>query len=75
MHVETLKFSVKMEKNSFTILNAKGVVNNNNLRFVFDKLTDNPSVLVNGKEITDYTIVNNKIIVVVPFANCTVTVK
>ena len=72
MEVGSLKFSVKMTENSFTILNAKGVVGNMKLKLTFDKGTQ---VLVNGKATTDYVIENDKIVVTVPFANCTVTVK
>ena len=72
MEVGSLKFSVKMTKNSFTILNAKGVVGNMKLKLTFDKGTQ---VLIDGKATTDYVVENNKIVVTVPFANCTVTVK
>ena len=72
MEVGSLKFSVKMTKNSFTILNAKGTVGDMKLKLTFDKGTQ---VLIDGKATTDYVVENNKIVVTVPFANCTVTVK
>ena len=72
MEVGSLKFSVKMTKNSFTILNAKGAVGNMKLKLTFDKGTQ---VLIDGQETTDYVVENDKIVVTVPFANCTVTVK
>ena len=72
MEVGSLKFSVKMTKNSFTILNAKGSVGDTKLKLTFDKGTQ---VLIDGKATTDYVVKNDKIIVTVPFANCTVTVK
>ena len=61
-----------MTKNSFTILNAKGTVGDMKLKFTFDKGTQ---VLIDGKATTDYVVENDKIIVTIPFANCTVTVK
>jgi hypothetical protein len=42
------------------------------LKFTFDKGT---RVLIDGKATKDYVVVNDKIVVTVPFANCTVTVK
>ena len=75
MEVGSLKFSVKMTKNSFTILNAKGVVGDMKLKLTFDKPSGGEQVLINGKATTDYVVENNKIVVTVPFANCTVTVK
>ena len=75
MEVGSLKFSVKMTRNSFTILNAKGVVGNMKLKLTFDKPSGSEQVLIDGKATTDYVVNNDKIIVTVPFANCTVTVK
>lgn len=75
MEVGSLKFSVKMTKNSFTILNAKGVVGNMKLKLTFDKPSGSEQVLIDGKATTDYVVNNDKIIVTIPFANCTVTVK
>lgn len=75
MEVGSLKFSVKMTRNSFTILNAKGVVGNMKLKLTFDKPSGSKQVLIDGKATTDYVVNNDKIIVTVPFANCTVTVK
>jgi len=72
MEVGSLKFSVKMTKNSFTILNAKGTVGDMKLKLTFDK---GSQVLIDGKATTDYVVENDKIVVTVPFANCTVTVK
>ena len=75
MEVGSLKFSVKMTKNSFTILNAKGVVGDMKLKLTFDKPSGSEQVLIDGKATTDYVVNNDKIIVTIPFANCTVTVK
>ena len=75
MEVGSFKFSVKMTRNSFTILNAKGVVGNMKLKLTFDKPSGSEQVLIDGKATTDYVVNNDKIIVTVPFANCTVTVK
>ena len=75
MEVGSLKFSVKMTRNSFTILNAKGVVGNMKLKLTFDKPSGSEQVLIDGKATTDYVVNNDKVIVTVPFANCTVTVK
>ena len=75
MEVGSFKFSVKMTRNSFTILNAKGVVGNMKLKLTFDKLSGSEQVLIDGKATTDYVVNNDKIIVTIPFANCTVTVK
>ena len=75
MEVGSLKFSVKMTRNSFTILNAKGVVGNMKLKLTFDKPSGSEQVLIDGKATTDYVVENKKIVVTVPFANCTVTVK
>ena len=75
MEVGSLKFSVKMTRNSFTILNAKGVVGNMKLKLTFDKPSGSEQVLIDGKATTDYVVNNDKIIVTIPFANCTVTVK
>lgn len=75
MEIGSLKFSVKMTKNSFTIMNAKGTVGNTKLKLTFDKPSGSLSVTVDGKPTTNYEIKNEKIIVTVPFANCTVTVK
>ena len=72
MEVGSLKFSVKMTKNSFTILNAKVTVGDMKLKLTFDK---GSQVLIDGKATTDYVVENDKIVVTVPFANCTVTVK
>ena len=75
MEVGSLKFSVKMTKNSFTILNAKGVIGDMKLKLTFDKPSGSEQVLIDGKATTDYVVNNDKIIVTIPFANCTVTVK
>ena len=75
MEVGSLKFSVKMMRNSFTILNAKGVVGDMKLKLTFDKPSGSEQVLIDGKATTDYVVNNDKIIVTIPFANCTVTVK
>ena len=75
LQVGSLKFSVKMTKNSFTILNAKGVVGDMQLKLTFDKPAGSEKVLVDGVATTNYVVENNKIVVTVPFANCTVTVK
>ena len=75
MEVGSLKFSVKMTRNSFTILNAKGVVGNMKLKLTFDKPSGSEQVLIDGKATTDYVVNNDKIVVTIPFANCTVTVK
>ena len=75
LEVGSLKFSVKMTKNSFTILNAKGVVGDMQLKLTFDKPAGAEQVLVDGVATTNYVVENDKIVVTVPFANCTVTVK
>ena len=75
VHVGSLKFSVKMGKNSFTISNAKGVVGDMQLKLTFDKPAGTPKVTLDGKAISTYVEENGKIVVTVPFANCTVTVK
>lgn len=75
MSFSGMTYSVRMEKNSFVIKNVRGSENDCKLKLNFAKPKGNYKVKINGKETSDYKVVNDVVTVTVPFDNVEVLVK
>lgn len=70
-----IKYSCRIEKNKVIISNVAGNVNNETIKIMLKKSSENPAVTVNGERINSYSQEGDYIVVIIPFGNAEVSVS
>ena len=70
-----IKYSCRVEKNKVIISNVAGNVNNEAIKIMLKKSSENPAVTVNGERINSYSQEGDYIVVIIPFGNAEVSVS
>jgi hypothetical protein len=70
-----VKYDLTVFKNSARIDSVRGNSNGIKVQISLDATSNNPTVLINGRKTTDFTVKDGKVIVNVPLKSVTVEVK